>query len=140
MNATTIGKYFLSKNNELSDIQIQKLTYYAYAWYMVKNNREKLFEELPEAWVHGPVFKSLYYSMKNKEFYEDEVQGSVDSDISSFLDIIYNIYGKYSGNELEYLTHSESPWKNARHRANAKSNERSNEKITDDDIIDCYGI
>ena len=29
LNATIIGKYFLSKNSELTDIQIQKLVYYA---------------------------------------------------------------------------------------------------------------
>ena len=45
MNATTIGKYFLSKNRELTDIQIQKLTYYAYAWYMIKHKDSKIFDE-----------------------------------------------------------------------------------------------
>lgn len=139
INATNIGKYFLLKNKELTEIQIQKLTYYAYAWYIVKHNNLKLFEEAPEAWMHGPVFRSLYHSMKKESFYKDEVEGDIEDDVRSFLDVIYQIYGKYSGNELENMTHSELPWQNARKKANVKPHERSTEKITDEDIITCYG-
>lgn len=138
LNATIIGKYFLSKNADLTDIQIQKLTYYAYAWYMVKHSGNKLFEERPQAWIHGPVFRSLYNAMKNMDFYEEKFSiDSIDQDIRDFLDIIYKIYGQYSGNELENMTHSESPWKNA--RIGKKPYERSEEFISDEDIMKCYG-
>ena len=30
------------------------------------------------------------------------------------LDAVWQIYGKYDGNYLEYLTHSEEPWQKAR--------------------------
>ena len=138
INATIIGKYFYSKNSELTDIQIQKLTYYAYAWYMVKNNGKKLFLEQPQAWVHGPVFRTLYDSMKNRDFYqEDESINSIEVHIKAFLDIIYKIYGQFSGNELERMTHSELPWKNA--RKGKESYERSENLISDEDIMNCYG-
>ncbi|CCZ00070.1 putative uncharacterized protein [Clostridium sp. CAG:793] len=136
MNATMIGKYFFSKNNNLTDIQIQKLTYYAYAWYMVKNDGAKIFEESPEAWVHGPVFRSLYDNMKKNKFYEESDEIGIENE-KSFLDIIYKIYGKYSGNELETMTHSEQPWKAARARAGLMLSpmSRSAEKIKDEDIL-----
>ena len=139
MNPETIGRYFFSRNNELTDIQIQKLTYYAYAWFMIANNGAKLFDEQPQAWVHGPVFRSLYDAMKKKKFYDNEVeQNNIDINIINFLDIIYNIYSKYSGNELERLTHSESPWKKARERAGLKDfpTVRSMEYIIDKDIME----
>lgn len=139
MNPKTIGRYFFSRNNELTDIQIQKLTYYAYAWFMIANNGAKLFDEQPQAWVHGPVFRSLYDAMKKKNFYDNEVeQNNIDINIINFLDIIYNIYSKYSGNELERLTHSESPWKKARERAGLKDfpTVRSMEYIIDKDIME----
>lgn len=138
LNATIIGQYFLSKNPELTDIQIQKLVYYAYSWYMVKNNGKKLFEENPQAWIHGPVFRTLFDNMKNyKKFSQTDEVESIDKDITDFLDVIYNIYGKYSGNELEKLTHSELPWIKARN--GLKPYEFSQNIILDEDILKCYG-
>ena len=138
LNATIIGQYFLSKNPDLTDIQIQKLVYYAYSWYMVKNDGEKLFEEKPQAWIRGPVFRTLFDSMKNYKTFSDTTKvKDIDKDITKFLDIIYNIYGKYSGNELEKMTHSEIPWKRARN--GLKPHEFSQNIISDEDIMECYG-
>lgn len=142
INAITVGKYFYNKNEYFSDIQIQKLTYYAYVWYMVKNSGNKLFEEKPQAWVHGPVFRTLYNAMKNKSFYSEKFNVINNTNINyveiiNILDIVYNVYGDYSGNELERLTHLESPWKKA--RKNLEPWERSEEELDDDEIMKCYG-
>ena len=138
LNATIIGQYFLSKNPDLTDIQIQKLVYYAYSWYMVKNNGKKLFEENPQAWIHGPVFRTLFDSMKDyKKFSDTNGIEKLEKDITEFLDVIYSIYGKYSGNELEKLTHSELPWIKARN--GLKPYEFSQNTISDADIMKCYG-
>ena len=138
LNATIIGQYFLSKNSELTDIQIQKLVYYAYSWYMVKNNSQKLFEEKPQAWIHGPVFRTLFDSMKNyKKFSKTDEFEEIDKEITDFLDVIYKVYGKYSGNELEKMTHSELPWIKARN--GSRATEFSQNIISDEDIMKCYG-
>lgn len=141
INATIIGQYFFSKNQELTDIQIQKLVYYAYSWYMVLHDGEKLFEEQPQAWIHGPVFRTLFDSMKNYKNFADiennEELEKIEGSIAQFLDTIYNVYGKYSGNELEKMTHSELPWKNA--RQGLKPYEFSQNSIKDEDIMLCYG-
>lgn len=138
IDATVIGQYFLAKNRELTDIQIQKLVYYAYAWYMVLHKGKKIFEEKPEAWIHGPVFRTLFNSMKNyKTFLKLERVSEIGKSNADFLDTIYNVYGKYSGNELEKMTHSELPWISARH--GLQPHEFSQNKIEDNDIMKCYG-
>ena len=136
MNATEVGKYFYCKNNNLSEIQFHKLTYYAYVWSMVLKEN-KLFEEKPQAWIHGPVFRSLYDSMRESEFYDKtKCIFNFNDDIKNFLDMIYELYSKFSGNELELMTHSESPWINA--RGNLNSNQRSKQEISDEDIKEYY--
>lgn len=133
MNATSVGKFFYNKNNNLTEIQIQKLTYYAYVWSMALRD-EKIFDEKPQAWVHGPVFRTLYDSMRKNDFIQ-----STDEDITpknkEFFDMIYNLYGKYSGNQLENMTHMEEPWKSAREGLGPY--ERSKNEL-DDDLIKSY--
>lgn len=136
LNATLVGKYFLAKNQELTDIQIQKLVYYAYSWYMVKNKGKKMFDEKPQAWIHGPVFRSLFDSMKDYKKFLDTSNLDLNDEIKEFLNIIYNVYSKYSGNELEEMTHSESPWQNA--RIGLMPHQHSQKEISDEDIMNCY--
>ena len=50
--------------------------------------------------------------------------------------MIYNLYGKYSGNELEQMTHSESPWKKA--RTGLDANMRSMRELDDEEIKRYY--
>lgn len=144
VNSVNIGRYFLHKDSTLTDKQIQKLVYYAYCWYIVKKNygkndiREKLFDEIPEAWIHGPVFPELYKAMtyNRNKFIENKEYESISQDITKFLDTIFEVYGKFSGNELENLTHNEMPWKKARN--GLECDMPSNVKIDDKDIYEYY--
>ena len=136
INATKVGQYFLSKNKDLTDIQIQKLVYYAYSWYMIVHKGKKIFDEQPEAWIHGPVFRSLFNSMKSKSFLDLSKVENICESNTKFLNTIYSVYGKYSGNTLERMTHSELPWKEA--RKGLAPYEHSQNKIKDSDIIKCY--
>lgn len=55
------------------------------------------------------------------------------------IDSVYNAYGKFSGNELESITHSELPWQKA--RKDLEPYEASNEVISIDDMYDyCLSI
>lgn len=140
-----ISRYFVGKDNELTEIQIQKLVYYAYCWYIIVNNSnknnisKKLFKERPEAWIHGPVFRTLYNKMKcdkNLFLLDDKYNNSLNDDIKSFLDKIFDVYGKYSGNQLEEIAKSETPWIIAR---NGLSNKvKSKNKINDIVIYQYY--
>lgn len=143
-NSINVARYFLSKDETLTDKQVQKLVYYAYCWYIVKNNtskdeiKDKIFDEVPEAWIHGPVFPNLYQEMTHnrKKFLENKDYENMSEDLKEFLDTIFEAYGKYSGNELENLTHSEEPWKRARN--GIASNEPSNNKLDDKVIYEYY--
>lgn len=139
LNPTIIGQYFYEKDEKLTDIQIQKLVYYAYSWYMVKNKDKKIFDENPQAWAHGPVFKSLFNSMKHHKKFsscKDYKKIKLDQELIDFLNEIYNIYSKYSGNELEIMTHAEAPWQNAIRLNKYKP---SQNEISDEDIVKYYG-
>lgn len=139
-----VAKYFYSKNIQLTDKQIQKLVYYAYSWYIVQYNDDpqninnRLFEQHPEAWVHGPVFRHLYNQMNNNRIILLENLNNINlpDNLKLFLDIIYNVYGKYTGNQLENLTHSELPWIEA--RRGYCTDERCAEYLSDKTIYNYY--
>ena len=123
INAKTIAKYFLTKS-ELTPKKLQKLVYYSYSWFIALNNENAddissvLFDETPKAWIHGPVFKTLYNEYRSFNWHEvpkNEINMEFENDeIIPFLDKIYEEYGKYDADQLEYMTHQELPWKNAR--------------------------
>lgn len=122
-----IAEYFLTKE-AMTQKKIQKLVYYAYSWYIVNNNdnaeniNKVLFTEKPQAWVHGPVFPSLYEEYKQyKRNNVPKVNESIleKSKLSEFLDQIWNVFGKFDGDELEFMTHNEAPWINARNGISA---------------------
>lgn len=138
IEAKNVAKYFYDKNNDLTEKQIQKLTYYAYAWYLTKY-KKRLFNESPQAWIHGPVFMSLYKTMQNNKLVTTETEEmEKQKDIIYILDVIYKVYGKFSGNKLEHLTHTEDPWKNA--RKGLEPSEKSQREISDEDILEYYGV
>ncbi len=65
--ASDVARYFLGLATEdgdlITNLKMQKLVYYAYAWTLVKNDR-KLFDEPIQAWANGPVVPSLYQELK----------------------------------------------------------------------------
>lgn len=117
VNVRDVAKWFLTKES-MTHKKVQKLCYYAQAWYCTLYDGTPLFDDEIQAWVHGPVIPSLYpvYAdyrwtliPRNRgeapEFSEEVV---------SVLDAVYNTYGPLSGDQLESLTHSEQPWIDAR--------------------------
>ncbi len=117
--------HFFSSKKTMSNKKLQKLVYYAYAWYIALNNEDanniknRLCDKTKfEAWIHGPVCRELYNNIDTNYGIVDKFKGKINplikGDIEDFLDSIYRIFGKYSGDELETMTHKEMPWKNAR--------------------------
>lgn len=140
-----IANFFLSKSS-LTQKKLQKLVYYAYAWYIALNNENineinnVLFNEQPEAWIHGPVFPSLYDRYKDYNWREIEKikndNKKINKDLEAFLNEVWRKFGKFTADELEYMTHQEEPW--AKARKNINIDERSNEKISSQDIFKYY--
>lgn len=127
LSPKSIANYFLDlarKNGEtLSPMKLQKLVYYAHGWYAGYTGQPLINEEI-EAWQYGPVIPSLYYAFKPygagaiKEKASDwegnrflEVSVPDDPNIRSFLDNVWDSYGKYTGIALSEMTHAGgSPW------------------------------
>ncbi|KKL92558.1 hypothetical protein LCGC14_1883470 [marine sediment metagenome] len=111
-----IANYFLNLANEtgtyLSNLKLQKLVYYAQAWYLA-NHDKSLFDEDFEAWVHGPVIYDLW--KKYKEFSYNPIFGDVekpkiDKKTWNFLGLVTDSYFSEDAYTLELMTHKEDPW------------------------------
>lgn len=135
--AALIAEYILDKANQegrpISNKKLQKLVYYSQAWSIVVNNK-KLFPERIEAWVHGPAIRTLY--VQYKEFGFSPIKKEIDKKAISvitprdrkLLDNVWNIYGKLDAGYLEFLTHLEKPWQEA--RQGLQSHDSSENEIT----------
>ena len=134
-----VAQWFLSKES-MTHKKLQKLCYYAQAWYCALFDGSPLFNENFEAWVHGPVCRELYpkyadygWSMIPVEKNNDDM---FDSDALELLNSVYDLYGKYSGDQLERMTHLEEPWK--KQRTGLKEYEPSTNIISIKDMRSYY--
>lgn len=96
--------------------KLQKLCYYAKAWYLAINDTN-LIEEQFEAWVHGAVQPKLYQEYKIYGFGYIPLYTMnrlIPEEFMSFAREIYDSYGDLDGDELERLNHTEMPWIKAR--------------------------
>ena len=95
---------FLSINS-MTHKKLQKLCYYAKAWYLALYN-DNLIPESFEAWVHGAVQPELYQKYKAYGFnYIPKVFDTRDipEEFMSFAKEIYESYGNLDGDELERI-------------------------------------
>lgn len=117
--ANEVAQYFLTLVDEesgdlMTNLKLQKLLYYAQGWYLALYHRP-LFHDPIEAWLHGPVVPSVYrqYSEWGSQPIsrsEDFDPDSFDSDMQSFLNEVYEVYGQFSAWKLRNMTHEEEPW------------------------------
>lgn len=118
--------------------KLQKLCYYAKAWYLALYDENIIHEEF-EAWVHGAVQPQLYQEYKQYGFYDIPKETKTDDipeEFLSFAKEVYEAYGHLSGDELEAVNHTEDPWKNA--REGLKPWEGCNNKILENDMKEYY--
>lgn len=121
---SAIANYFIknhSNDDNLTPMKVIKLVYIAYGWYLALTDGKRLVNEKPEAWNLGPVFPSLYHSLKkygslkikdpiplNGIGYGTKIK---DDSIKKFLDIIWEAYGEHNAIYLSSITHTEdTPW------------------------------
>lgn len=100
----------------LTHLKLQKLLYYAQAWFITLQGRP-LFEEDFQAWVHGPVLPSEYARLRDygwRPIDLDVKRPDLDSDVRNHLDEIMDVFGVESAVALERMTHEEVPWQRAR--------------------------
>lgn len=111
-------EYLLSQCEDITPLALQKALYYIQGFYYAFY-KTFLFSEECEAWMHGPVYRDIYFRYRDYRF--DPIEGNDELDDSAFsssekaiLDSVVKNICCYSGKVLERFTHSESPWLQAR--------------------------
>jgi len=117
---------------QLTPMQLQKLVYFAYGWYLAITG-ERLLNERIQAWQWGPVVPSLYGALKIygsgpiteptvEPFFEETKMGFRVNRISSddpqkddfarrVVAKVWETYGRFNGIQLSSITHApNSPW------------------------------
>lgn len=100
----------------ITNLHLQKLLYYAQAWYLAWHEKP-LFDEDFQAWISGPVQPELYDRFKHYRWepineHPEEVE--LPREIEEHLLEVMEAYGQYNSLYLERLSQEEDPWRKAR--------------------------
>ena len=130
----------------LNLLKLQKLAYYAEAWHWALYSTPFTGADF-QAWVHGPVNRELYDRFKEQKslyspVFRSDIRDEFDPDAIApgsrqHLDDILEAYGKFTGSQLESLTHGEAPWIKARN--GYRPTERCEVVIDPKDMATFYG-
>lgn len=118
-SAQFIANLFLGtakgKGATLTNMQVQKLVYYAHGYHLALQGEPLISDEI-KAWNFGPVIPPLYNDLKR--FGNGVVtetipgfEGTPDGFVVSLINKIFELYGKIPGPRLSAATHTPgSPW------------------------------
>jgi len=117
----TLARWFINRVDRdagaaITHLKVHKLLYYAQAWAMANFNKP-IFDEDMQAWTHGPVVPSVWQKYKDSGWQTIPPESPVhlgDEKLESYLEIVFERYGKYSAKELERMTHNDDPWRQTR--------------------------
>jgi putative zinc finger/helix-turn-helix YgiT family protein len=109
-----VVNYLLSKCEDITPLALQKLLYYVQGFYYAFVN-QFIFDENCEAWIHGPVFREVYFKYREYRFDPISVSDTVlDFNLTvsekAIIDSVIKNLSCYSGKILEAFTHAETPW------------------------------
>ena len=142
-----IAQWFVEKA-DMSNKKIKKIGFYSEVWSLLTLGIDIVPDARFEAWVHGPVCPRLYEELKQfgwrdimiaeefKELVKNDLNTQLSDDQKKILQFVWESYGELTADELESLTHSEDPWKNARKGLNMF--EPSQNEITSEAIVKYY--
>lgn len=107
-------EYLLNQCEDITPLALQKALYYIQGFYFAFY-KTFLFPEECQAWVHGPVYRDIYFRYRDYKFDPIDCNDEVDNTILlSSEKAIFESVAKhiccYSGKVLEKFTHSEAPW------------------------------
>lgn len=114
----TVIRYLLNQCEDITPLALQKALYYIQGFYYAFY-QTFLFPEDCQAWVHGPVYRDIYFQYRDYRFDPIKKAEAFDTDVFSagekavYDSVIHNLCC-YSGKVLESFTHNESPWLTAR--------------------------
>lgn len=116
--AYLLGAFDREAGDNITNMKLQKLLYYAQGFHAAMHGGAALFPEPIEAWQYGPLVPPVYETYK--AFGSEAIQPPADFDrggylpeIAELLDAVNEVYGQYGASGLCKLSHTETPWINA---------------------------
>ncbi|NWN45523.1 Panacea domain-containing protein [Candidatus Phytoplasma pruni] len=130
LNILDIANYIIEKAAEkeikdLTNLKLQKLTYYIHAQFLIDNSSDKtnlktITDDVFEAWPYGPVCSYLYFEFK--EYKRNPLKPHKKGNSSNLkepqykahkkaIDQIIKLYGKTTLRNLARQIQTESPWR-----------------------------
>jgi uncharacterized phage-associated protein len=149
MDINKICDYIITMATEggesLNLLKLQKLLYYTQAWHLAFYDK-RAFKGNFQAWIHGPVNREIYERFADSktlysEVTESDIQPNFDfrgisKDLRSHIDNVLEVYLKYTGSQLEEISHNEPPWQHA--RKGYRPSQRCEVVIDEEDMKDYY--
>lgn len=110
----SVIQYILNQCEDITPLALQKALYYIQGFYYAFYGTF-LFPEDCQAWVHGPVYREIYFRYRDYQFDPIKKTGIFDVSIFSasekaIFDSVSDSICCYSGKILEHFTHNETPW------------------------------
>lgn len=122
-DALEVARYIIDHEAKMgrtvSNLRLQKLLYFVQAKFVADSQDESpCFCESMEAWGFGPVVREVYYEYR---YYggamippERNFSTMITLPDQSMIDEILDDCAQYSTSALVDITHSQSPWQDAR--------------------------
>jgi len=134
IHSTAVANRFLEHaekaEQELTQMQLQKLVYIAHGWNLAINDRA-LTKDHPIAWDFGPVYPDLWKALRRygSSLVTKKIKigdfdigatgrqakkistGSLEKAETDVVNKVFEVYGKFHAFQLSAITHAEgTPW------------------------------
>lgn len=126
IDSVVLSDYILKHYGPMSHLKLQKLLFYCDAYCLAYFDKELVTDKF-EAWVHGPVSRKVYDSLKDKSILYSDLAysakegedvdaefGKLTQDQQDLISSVLKDLSTWTGLELEAATHKETPWLEAR--------------------------
>jgi uncharacterized phage-associated protein len=150
IDSTILVNYILEKIGKMSHLKLQKLLYFIEGYHLAYFKKSLIDDDF-EAWVHGPVSRSVYNKLTCQSVHHSDISytchenETLPSQILSetlttgqleLIDEVLELYSNESGLALESITRKQAPWINA--RKNHHVADKCDEKITREDMLNYF--
>ncbi|GAA2476171.1 Panacea domain-containing protein [Winogradskya humida] len=116
INANDVAAAVLGHVGPVEAMRLQKLVYYSQCWHLALVD-EPLFRDTIQAWRDGPVTPTLWEQHRGGLTVSRWSSGDaarLSNTSAKIVELVCQVYGGLSGDDLSELTHSEKPWRAAR--------------------------
>lgn len=128
LDSLQLMRYILTRSGSMSHLKLQKLVYYIEGHHLAYFEAPLIEDEF-EAWVHGPVSRKIFNALREHSLLygdirfvketgvqapEEIAHKTLSQDQIDLIDEVIETYGKFTGMQLESMTHNEKPWLEAR--------------------------